>query len=76
MIGLTLIIFGALLSLVGLIGVAPQVKSHQIDAKSTAAGIFRAGGVMIMFGKMWGWCVTLDSAIITVAAIVGVIITL
>ena len=72
MIGLILIILGALLLLVGLIGVAPQVKSHQIDAKSTFAGIFRAGGVMIIFGEMWGWFVTLDSAVITTAAIVGV----
>ena len=71
MVGLILIFLGVLLSLVGLAGIAPQVKSHQIDVNSTVAGVFRAGGVMIIFGEMWGWFVTLDSAIITVAAIVG-----
>ena len=37
----------------------------------TFAGIFRAGGVMIILGQMWGWFVTPEPAIITVTAILG-----
>ena len=71
MISLLFILLGALLLLVGFVTIAPQVRVHQIEAKSGAAWIFRGGAGLLILGELWGLQRPIEPALGTVALIVG-----
>lgn len=74
MLALILIPLGALIALVGLALIAPQVQVHQIDAISWPAWVFRGGALALLIGQLVGLTSQLDSAIVTVSLIMGIAI--
>jgi len=62
---------GALLALVGVLGVGAQVRVHRIDPRSRAARLLRAGGLVLLAGQVWAGFAR-DSALpLSVSVIVG-----
>ncbi|MCB0208891.1 MAG: hypothetical protein KDJ52_06165 [Anaerolineae bacterium] len=65
------ILLGSLFALAGLVGLAPQVRVHQIDPQSTMAWLFRAGAFAILSGQVLGLVNPLDTAFVTVSLLMG-----
>lgn len=68
---LILIVLGALLSLAGLVAIAPQVQVHRIDARSKAAWLFRGGAGLLILGQLVGLASSLEPSLVTVSLIMG-----
>ena len=72
MIGsLIALLLGILMTLIGLVGMGPQVNVHRIRPWSAAAWVFRIGGAFIIAGLLLSLSRGLDRALVTVSLILG-----
>ena len=65
------VIVGTVITLAGLVAIAPQVRVHEIAVKSKAAWIFRAGAALLVTGQLWALTAAIDPAVKTTALIMG-----
>lgn len=68
---LIFILSGSLLTLAGLVGVAPQVRVHQIDPQSPMAWLFKAGALALISGQILGLINSPATALVTVTLLMG-----
>lgn len=61
---------GALLLLGAVLGIGAQVRAHRIDPRSRAAGLLRAGGLVLLAGQVLAGLAR-DSALLAVSAMIG-----
>jgi len=71
MFSLIVVTLGTLLSLAGLIAVAPQVKTHHIDGSSLAAWLFRSGILVLLAGEAVAIVARPDPLVLKVMLIAG-----
>ena len=71
MIGALILLIGIPITLIGLVGMGPQVNIHQIRPWSAAAWVFRVGGALMMIGLLLSLSSGLDRALVIISLIMG-----
>ncbi|MBA3869316.1 MAG: hypothetical protein H0X30_09185 [Anaerolineae bacterium] len=66
-----ILLLGIPITLIGLVGMGPQVNVHQIRPWSAAAWIFRLGGALMIIGLLLSLSSGLDRALVVVSLIMG-----
>ena len=66
-----ILLLGIPITLIGLVGMGPQVNVHQIRPWSAAAWIFRVGGALMIIGLLLSLSSGLDRALVVVSLIMG-----
>jgi len=71
MFGVISLLVGIPVTLIGLVGMGPQVNVHRIRPWSVAAWVFRIGSVMMIIGLLLGLAAGLERELIRVSLILG-----
>lgn len=71
MLSLLVVVLGTVLSLFGLVAVAPQVKARRIDGASMAAWLFRSGALVLLAGEAVAFAARPDPIVYKVMLIAG-----
>ncbi len=71
MISALILLLGIPITLIGLVGMGPQVNIHHIRPWSVAAWVFRVGGALMIIGLLLSLSRGLDGALVTVSLIMG-----
>lgn len=72
LISLIAIGIGSLLTLLGLLLIAPEVRVHQIQVYSRGSGLFRAGMLLVILGIGAGLAANMPEAFAQVGQLMGV----
>ncbi len=66
-----ILLVGIPITLIGLVGMGPQVNVHRIRPWSVAAWVFRVGGALMVIGLLMSLSSGLDRALVIVSLIIG-----
>ena len=71
LISIVSLMLGIAFTLIGLVGMGPQVNVHRIRPWSAAAWVFRTGSALMIIGLLLNLSSGLDSALVIVSLIMG-----